>query len=169
MNLATQTSDVDNEKTTSKSKSGLAIGIFAELPAGKNFAIQPAFLFSSLGGFDKDENFKVTAKFNYLMFPLLAKINLKPVSIYAGPQLGYLLKAKAKVEFQGQSDEGDITKDFKRMDFFAVFGTGLKLGGGLSLGINYQAGLANIFKDKSEGGSYTNDNLQVNLAWRFLK
>ena len=169
LNFASQTSDVDDEKSTSKSRTGLAIGVFTELPAGKNFSIQPGLLYSSLGGHDEDQSIKVTTKFNYLMLPVLAKINLKAVNIYAGPQLGYLLNAKIKIDYNGENMEADATKEFKRMDFFAVFGAELNLSKSIALGANYQAGLANIFKDDEYGSSYTNNNMQVSLAWKFTK
>lgn len=167
LNLATQTADVDNEKSSSDIKPGLAVGAFVNLPAGKNFSVQPALLFSMLGGYEKDGEEKVTTTFNYIMLPVLAKLNLKGVSIYAGPQLGFLMSAKATYEYAGEKTKADIKDGFKSTDFMAVAGAEVPLGGGFALGANYQAGLSNIFKDGGADSKYHNSNIQIHLAWKF--
>jgi opacity protein-like surface antigen len=82
-------------------KLGYHLGVFAEIPLGKKFAIQPEVLWNQINsdtasGFkaiyqNLDENVK-NPQLNYLSVPLLLTYKpAKVLSLQAGPQFGILL------------------------------------------------------------------------------
>ncbi len=167
VNLASQSVHTYGGKSKSGIKPGLAIGAFAELPVSKKISVQQELLFSILSGSEQNGNEKFATKFTYFSMPVLAKLNFKNGSIYAGPQLGFLLSAKAKYKYNGGSENVDIKQGFEHVDFSGVFGTELKLGGTLSLNTCYQTGFINLCRDKNIYTGYRNNNVQVSLAYRF--
>ena len=100
-------------------------------------------------------------KINYFIVPALLKYNFKN-RIYAegGPQFG--LMRKAWVEFNSKTDNEDIkikqfnTDKINRIDAGLSLGTGYKLNpdSGMTIGIRYYMGLANVYK----GVSGSNNN-----------
>lgn len=169
LNLASQSAKADGEKDVSGIKPGLVAGVFVAIPAGKSFAIQPELLFSQLGSTDNDEEFdyKFSTTFNYLALPVLFKYVFKNGSLYAGPQAAFLLSAKAKVEFDGESEEGDIDDAFTDVDLSGVIGADFNLSKTLLLGARYQHGFSNLLKDPDEDSWYRNNDIQISLAYTF--
>ena len=106
---------------------------------------------------------------NYFLVPALLKYNFENrIYIEAGPQFG--LMYKSWVEFKSSVDNKDIkTKDYNkdkinRLDTGITIGTGYKLmpDSGMTVGIKYYYGFANVYK----GVSGTNNSslfLKVNI------
>lgn len=123
VNVATITGN--NGAGDSKSSlPGLNAGVFATFHVSESFGIQPELTWSTLGvkykGSLLGNSYSYKQVFNYLTLPVLAKYTIagSGFSLYAGPQLGYLLSAKRK--------SGDVSlsnKDgFNSTDFSAVTG-----------------------------------------------
>lgn len=112
---------------TFDSKSGFIGGITATIPVFGNFYVQPEVNFQQQGG-------KYTRQFivgdivynavqldmNYLNIPVLLKYRIAPtnLSIYIGPQVGFKLSAKEKLN-DGNSFDFQNTKN---TDFSGVYG-----------------------------------------------
>src|ERR1700749_475310 len=101
LNLVTLTGAVED----ASAKVGFNAGGFAEIKLSEKFAIQPELLFSTQGykyketGSDADYSYEEKLNLGYLNIPVMAKFYVaQKFSIEAGPQLGILLSAKAKVE-----------------------------------------------------------------------
>ena len=106
---------------------------------------------------------------NYFVVPALLKYNFENrIYIEAGPQFG--LMYKSWVAFESSVDNKDInTKDYNkdkinRLDTGITFGTGYKLmpDSGMTIGIKYYYGFANVYK----GVSGTNNSslfLKMNI------
>lgn len=97
-------------------KLGFAGGGFLAIPIGKLFGIQPELMFSQKGfqssGDILGSNYNVTRTSSYLDIPLL--FAFKPsefLSLFAGPQLSYLLRQKNTFKNGTTSVEQEIAFD----------------------------------------------------------
>lgn len=148
-------------------KLGFIAGAFAEMPLSGSFSVQPELLYAQKGGRidesfvedDLDGDFRSDFKLNYLELPVLVKYSvptgsrIRP-SVYAGPYAAYSVKRSIDIDVEG--DEGDLglsldaDDTFKRLDYGAVFGVdfGYRLARrAATIGVRYDLGLANVFKD----------------------
>ncbi len=154
------------------------IGVTAEIEMSDTFSIQPELLYSGQGFTDSDEfevsdgsgNFDVfdadiTAKVDYLNLPIMLKYYVSDgLSLEAGPQIGFLLSAKAKVEAEGESETEDID-DLKSTDFAFNLGAGYKLDSGLNFGLRYSMGLTDVPDGDSDG--FKHSVLQLSVGYNF--
>jgi len=117
----------------------------------------------------QEEQGTYSQKINYFVVPALLKYNFKNrIYLEAGPQFG--LMYKAWVEFNSEEDNRDIKiKDYNkdqinRLDAGVTIGTGYRLmaDSGMTIGIKYYYGFANVYK----GVSGTNNSslfLKMNI------
>jgi hypothetical protein len=169
INFATITGD-DTQGV--KGRTSLHVGAVSEFVISDKFSIQPELLYSAQGAKYEDEVFKETIKLDYLNLPIMAKFYVADgFSLEAGPQVGFLLSAKGKVEAGGESIEADIKELFKGIDFGFNFGVGYKLPSGINFGARYNLGLSNIIEPDSEFnvGDVKNQNgvIQLSLGYFF--
>ncbi|WP_343616398.1 porin family protein [Flavobacterium sp.] len=154
--------DVDNTKALI----GFHVGGFAEIKIIEKLAIQPELLFSAQGtrvdGFGGQDN---DLKLNYINIPVLAKYYItKQFTVEAGPQLGFLVSAKAEGE--------DVKDGFKSVDLGFNFGAGYNFTDNFSAGIRYTVGLSNVGDyDVDDIDEYydspKNSNLALFIAYKF--
>ena len=149
-----------NIESTSDAKLGFAGGIFAEFPLNDFISIQPEVLYMQKNskesddffdtGFDDFDDFddeSASTNLSYIDVPLLLKLNvpldgnIQPY-IAAGPFVGYLLDAKAKVE----GDEEDLKEFMKDINYGVIFAAGINFGK-IGVEFRYDMGLANIFDE----------------------
>ena len=116
-----------------------------------------------------EENGNYSQVLNYFIVPALLKYNFKNrMYIEAGPQFG--LMYKSWVEFESDLDNKHIkTKDYNkdkinRLDTGITFGTGYKLipDTGMTIGIKYYYGFANVYKGVS-GSNNSSLFLKLNV------
>ncbi|MFY7840380.1 MAG: porin family protein [Lacibacter sp.] len=137
---------IDGKGFDEQYKLGYHLGVFAEIPLGKKFGIQPEILWNQINsdtasGFNAiyanlDENVK-DPQLNYLSIPLL--LSYKPskfLSLQAGPQYGILLNKNKTFIDNGK-------EAFKNGDFSLLLGAQLNI---LSVRVygRYAIGLNNI-------------------------
>lgn len=130
----------------SENKVGFNTGVFAQYKFAK-FAVQPEVLFSMQGAkFDGGKS-----ELNYINIPVMAQYYIIPgLAVEAGPQLGFLISAKDKVDGEDFSD----VKDFMNSTDFAInFGASYELPV-LPVGVfaRYSLGLSDIAKEGSDPG-----------------
>ena len=151
----------DNEVRTS-----FHIGAVAEIKISEKFSIQPEVLYSAQGVTNDQDNVDVTLKLDYLNIPVMAKYYVaKGFSLEAGPQLGFLLSAKAKGESGDESSELDIKDELESIDFGLNFGAGYKLDNGLNFSARYNLGLSNISEDSDS--AVKNSVFQISVGYFF--
>jgi len=188
INIASVTADIDS----AKSKVAFHIGGIAEIPISADFFLQPELLFSSQG-YKVDNG---TGTLNYINLPVIGKYYVNDeFSIEAGPQIGYLLSAKIKVDdidlgggntetpttgtlgkssnskassssVASSAAESDIKDFFNSTDISFAIGAGYKLENGINLSARYNIGLSNISKDKSD--SIKNSVFMVSVGYFFF-
>lgn len=134
-------SDVDDNKA----KLGFYLGGLLEYAIQSNISIQPELLYSAQGyGVELQGD---DAKFNqsFLLIPVTGKyIFGSGVFLETGPQLGFLLSAKRKID-----GEKDNVKDlYKKASFSWNFGLGYNnLAPNLGANVRFNLGLSRIDED----------------------
>ena len=140
---------------------GFYAGLYATLPIGPGFAIEPGISYSEKGTVLRGTlpfpaldflNAQVTgtARLAYLDVPVLAKVFITPgFYLYAGPQASFLVSGKARVEagalgFTAYKQDFDISDQLRKVDFAAVAGLGYQFENGLGLSVGYDYGLTSL-------------------------
>ena len=147
-------------------KVGLNLGLFAKLPVGPAFSIQPELLYSSKGSKLKYDNFiqgegEYRFNLNYLELPVLGVINIgKNFNIHAGPYVAFLTSSNIK----DMDDDGTIqgvkeidVDNFNRFDYGLAAGIGVDVNGFIA-GARYNYGLNEVGKSGNLTGELTDDS-----------
>ncbi len=156
----------DADDLNTDTKIGFNVGGLVNVPISTNFSFQPELLFSAEGAKVSEGEDRVNFNLNYVNIPLLAQFN-SASGFYAeaGPQIGFLVSAKADYKINGVSTDEDIKDDLKSTNFSVAIGAGYKLASGLGFGARYNFGLSNISDDNDSdlkvGG------FQVGLSYTF--
>ena len=147
LNISNYTGDIEGNS----SKTGLALGVFAEIKVSDKFSVQPEVLYSVLGA--KSDLAKINA--SYLNIPVMAKYYVaEGFNLQAGPQFGFVAG-------------GDAIKDsLKSFDYGLGIGAGYELESGLFFDARYNLGLADL-NDTAFDAKITTNSFNVGLGYRF--
>lgn len=158
-------------------KVGFHVGGFAEIKVSDKFSVQPELLYSTQGAkFDESvDGVDIESKLNlsYLNIPVMAKFYVaEKFSLEAGPQIGFLLSAKAKGEGTENgitiSAEQDVKDSFESIDFGLNFGAGYDFTENLSAGVRYNLGLSNIAKtEEGDDSKIQNSVFSLSIGYKF--
>lgn len=128
---------------------GFHAGVFAQIPAGDFFAIQPELLYTTKGAsanynlaFFQGRN---TFRLSYAELPILATFKVgRSVELQAGPYAAYLLSANMNSEGTfGTGSQRLNTDDFNKFDVGLAGGLNVYFGKAF-LGLRYGQGLNRI-------------------------
>lgn len=161
LNIAGLTGD---DAPDSKSKIGFNVGGFVEVPVAESFAVKPELVFSTQGAkSENDDDSKLNL--SYLNIPVLGKYTTSS-GFYGetGPQLGFLVGAKAK------SDDGDadVKEFYKTTDFAWAFGVGYEMAeSGFGVNLRYNLGLSSIADDGDADVKIKNSVFQIGVTKTF--
>ncbi|UYZ62385.1 porin family protein [Hymenobacter weizhouensis] len=153
-----------NGAVTKEMRTGFHAGLYATLPLGPRFAIEPGVLYSEKGvvlngripleQFDfLNARVTATARMAYLDVPLLAKAYLtEGLYLYGGPQASFLLSGNARVQagalgFAALNRDFDVKNQFRPVDFALTGGLGYQFQNGLGLSAGYDYGLSSLDKN----------------------
>ncbi|HZW76960.1 MAG TPA: porin family protein [Flavobacteriaceae bacterium] len=125
-----------------------------------------------------ESNFEMKMKLNYINIPIMAKYYVaEGFSLVAGPQLGFLMSAKADADVsvkgniggmtieESSSETVDIKDQFSGFDLSFGVGAAYRLDMGVFFGARYNLGLTNISKENDE--SSKNGVIQVSVGYSF--
>jgi len=145
------------------------IGAVLEIPISDKFAFQPELLYSAQGSQTEDLGFDVKTNLSYINLPLMFKYYVASgLSIEAGPQVGFLVSAKGKIEANDFDEEVDIDEFFTGIDLGANFGIGYQLDMGLFFQGRYNLGLSNINdEDFADEFKIKNSVIQFSVGYKF--
>lgn len=140
---------------------GFVGGVAFPVTFDKWFTIQPELLYIEKGGAFSSGIFgdRTQQTLKYLEIPVLARINLGPLYVNAGPSVSFNLEGNDK---PADPSFTDGTSSFRQTDFGVQFGGGLALAAGvgkLTLDARYGLGLTNVNKTTREDTR--------NRAWAF--
>lgn len=174
LNLSSLSGDTDGLDL--KSKFGFHAGGFVEIKFSEKFAIQPEVLYSTQGTRFDDmevEGYKTKTCFNfdYINVPVMFKyFAVEKFFIEAGPQIGFLTSAKARVKVDQLNidNKEDIKENFESIDFGLNFGAGYEFTENIFASARYNLGLANIAKTEAGDDSKVHNGVfSVSVGYKF--
>ncbi|OWP64283.1 hypothetical protein CDA63_04390 [Hymenobacter amundsenii] len=182
VNSVMDLADYTNGAVTKSTKPGFYAGLYATLPLGPRFAIEPGIGYSEKGTVLTGRvplkqfdflNAKVTAtgRLAYLDIPVLAKAYLTDgLYVYAGPQASVLLSGKARVQasafgFSAFKQDFDVKDQLRTVDFAVVGGLGYQFQNGFGLSAGYDYGLSSL--DKNNNFDAQNRVIKASLNYSF--
>ncbi|MFD1470589.1 porin family protein [Hymenobacter caeli] len=156
-----------------KNKFGFNGGFVANFGVNDVFSIQPELLYSMKGtkvterSLGSGPDATITSTLHYIDVPVLAHINAGGLFFELGPQIGFLVAAKQKSEYNGQSDTQDVKSSIKTVDFGYAAGLGYQMPAGPGVGLRYNGGFTNIDKDNNSNSALHNSAFQLYLTYMF--
>ncbi|MBF9142399.1 porin family protein [Hymenobacter properus] len=142
---------------------GFHAGVFANIGLSNMVAFQPELLYSQKGS--KVANVTdYRTRFSYLDVPLAFHLNADGLFFEAGPQVGFLLAAKAET--------GNVAVDVKdatnSVDFGYLAGLGYQRKTGLGIGLRYNGGVTNLPKAVTVGNTTVQNRLRNSVFQLYL-
>ncbi len=188
LNLSTMMvkDDDDTYSDDFKLNPGFHAGVFAELPFGEVFSLEPGLLITTKGYRIEEDILDMTMKMNvnpmYIELPVNGKFafDLGGVKLFltAGPYVGYGIAGKWKMEMTNESGNKETTEedilwgsdeaedDFKNLDYGVTAGAGIEFSG-VIIGFNYGYGLANISPHNDHGFIANNRVMGISAGYKF--
>lgn len=141
-----------------RSKAGVYFGGFASLDLTARLSAKAEMFYSVQGARWDDDNEKTMM--NYVQVPVLVKYTIAS-GFYAeaGPQVGFLLKAKDNDE----GDEYSIKEFVKKNDVSLVIGAGYDINKRVGVSVRYNAGLVKFY------GEEKNSVFQAGVTYTFAR
>lgn len=166
--LANYKMKFDGDDQSGDSKAGFTAGIFVNLPAGKNFIIQPGINWVGKGTKDEEDGHKASLTASSIEIPVnfLYKSN-GGFFIGAGPSASFAVSGKAKFDdvsadlHFGNSDDDDL----KGFDFGANVVTGYQSPGGFLVAANFNQGLSNLVPGEAGNNSIKSHYFGIRLGY----
>lgn len=159
--------DANGLDESRKLKVGVAGGALVNIPFSDMFSFQPELLYSSEGNLQKENDAKLTIALSYLNIPLMVQLNTSSgFYVETGPQIGFLLSAKAKADDGTNETEDDIKDDLKSVGFSWAFGAGYKTQSGFGFGARYNLGLSTL-DDSDDPDKLTSNGFHVGIFYMF--
>ena len=174
--------DLSNGFVTTKSKTGISIGGYVNIPVTDKISFEPGLQYAQKG-YTMQGDLKIDAlKFlgvnasakveaHYIDIPLVLKAELaKGLSIYAGPQVSYLVKNNLHLNagvlgISLYNDRLDITDNFNRVDMGLAGGIGYKFDNGFNIKAGYAYGLSKL--DKNDNFKAYNRVAKISVGFSF--
>lgn len=142
---------------------GYNFGLLGHIHIGNQFAIQPEIVYSAQGA--QHTTSSVTTKYNldYINVPILFQYMWdNGFRIEAGPQIGFLVSAKSKIN----DVSTDNKENMETVELAASFGASyIHPPTGLGIDARYNVGLTNI--NKTNDIKSTNQGLQLGVFYLF--
>jgi Outer membrane protein beta-barrel domain len=144
-------------------KVGFNVGLLGHIHLAKQLAFQPELVYSAQGAKFKTLGTETKLNLDYINVPMLIQYMFdNGFRLQAGPQVGFLVSAKAKVG----DTKIDVKDDLKTVDFGIGAGVGyVDPKSGFGIDARYNLGLSNI-NENSTVKSY-NRGLQVGVFYLF--
>jgi hypothetical protein len=172
VNLATQNNsggDAGDEDFTIVP--ALVAGVFTTFRIAPGLEFQPEALYSVKGARVEESGFSATLLIDYLEVPLLARVSRRGSGrtgfyVAGGPYVGFQVRARARTDFNGSTEELDVSDQVERMDFGASIGGGVEFGR-LVFDGRYVLGLRDVDKERTDGVKVTNRSIAITAGFRF--
>ena len=157
-------SNISGDNLYDGMKPAMHVGALAEITVSDSFSIQPELLYSMQGSQDSDDS-NLKNNNHYITLPVMVKYFInETISIDAGPQVGYLVFAKASNGWQEWLDNKDQLNTF---DYGFNIGASYEMDNGMNINIRYNYNFANIYKSNDLDLKANNTVIQISLGYKF--
>ena len=163
------TNFVGDDAENSDMKLGFNVGGYANIRFSEQLAFQPELLFSMQGDKNEEtifgEEITTTNTLSYINVPLMMKwYAYDGLNFEFGPQVGFNVGAKGKVEGLDGSIESDW-EDNATVDFGVNIGAGYEMANGLNFGLRYGRGLTSVSDaEDADGDKFKIYNSVISLG-----
>jgi hypothetical protein len=173
LNFSTVTLKTNGISSDPETPVGVHFGVFYEIPLKRNFALQPALLFSAKGSNYKIDTVEFSLSPIYIEVPVNAVYSFGSdvfkISLYAGPYFavgmgGY--KIISGGELKSITYGSGVTKDLKIFDAGLNFGAGINIKG-LLVSAQYGIGLTNVSSVKTNVSEMKNKVIGISISSLF--
>ena len=134
------------DATPYNTRFGFQAGVFANIGLAELIAFQPELLYSQKGG-SVNNTADTGFRLNYIDVPLALHVNTGGLFFEAGPQVGFLVAAKA----ESGSIAVNFKDNYKTVDIGYLAGLGYQLKQGLGIGLRYNGEFTNFPKPLVSG------------------
>lgn len=166
---------------TATNRTGFFAGGYATVPVSGNFSVEPGVYYSQKGyalqgSFNvKGAEFlsagaKAQLNTTYIDLPVLAKVSVNGLQVFAGPQASYLAGAKlhttaGALGFNFVNSTTDAKNQFNQWDFALTGGVGYEFANGFNVNAAYDYGLSKV--DNGQNMNAYNRVVKVGFGFRF--
>jgi len=163
LNLASIHISPSQDGTSFKMTPNFHVGGLVSIPLASSFSLQPEVVYSGQGTKVTSPDESGTYNLGFINVPVLLKYKTAS-GFFAelGPQLGFLLSAKAK----SGGTSVDVKDSFKSTDFSGVLGIGYMSPLNIGADVRYNLGLTNLAKSSGDG-SAKNGVIQIGVFYLF--
>ena len=165
----------DSESESFDSKLGFTVGMVVNLPAGRNFAVQPCLYWTQKGMKEKQSDIGTTYKMslinNYVEIPVNFLYTRNGFFGGAGPSIGFGIKGKWKYQLDDEKETesvnfgNDDEDDMKGLDIGANILAGYKFPSGFLVMLNFNQGLSNLVPGETEGAKLKSHYFGIRIGY----
>jgi len=166
INVATQVTTGEGENVNTESLVGFHAGGYCHYFIIDQVAVQLELLFSQKGANWNDLDFSGKDRLCYIDIPLLFRFQpLEFLNVHAGPQFGFLMKAK---QIPDDGEKIDIMDYYNSTDIGLVIGAEGNLPMKLNVTLRYILGLNVVTTESGYIDGWKNKVFQVSIGYRLL-
>jgi hypothetical protein len=170
INIAEASFDSDADSPDTSARIGIVSGGFVTIPLVSWLELQPEALYSQKGAGFNEEGIDSSVRLDYVEFPILARVSRRGSGlqyyIAGGPSFAVRVRARARADFSGATEEIDISDEVETTDFGVAFGGGIELGR-LVVDARYTFGLKDVDKDDTDAVRVANRAFSFTAGVRF--
>ena len=165
MNLSSQKVVGEGTNVNTKTLAGFHIGGYCNYFILEPLGIQAELLVSQKGSKWSDPYFSGKDRLCYIDIPILIRYQaLEFLNVHAGPQFGFLMKAK---QIPDDGDKMDAKEYYKGTDIGLAFGVQGNLPHNVNVTLRYILGLSNITTEVEYWEGWKNNVFQISVGYRF--
>lgn len=152
---------------------GFQGGIYAELPIGNGLMFLPEVMYAQKGAKLKEtvagNTGELDTRIAYLDVPVLLGYNATPaLTIFAGPQVSFLLSQKTSIKTNGEEQlSTSSTDNFSKSLVGGAVGLNYKLTPNVNIGGRYSRDFQKTFEDAAEQSKARNQGFALSLGYTF--
>ena len=166
VNFSTFDLQTKNSYSDLKTKGGINLGLFFDVPITRRFSFQPKLLFSAKGTDFKIDTMQYSLSPVYIEVPLNIGFRLGNISLFAGP---YFACGIGGLKMDSGGNLKDISfgwgqyKDMRQLDVGLNFGLGINIRG-ILISAQYGLGLANIAPNATVFSEMKNRTIGISIC-----
>lgn len=130
-------------------KESLYLNVKAMYSAQGNTSIQELADLSVIDPSDpsfESSDVKIRTKLNYIQVPVTIEYRIGRFGFELGPQVGFNVEAKSTIDYESGKQDVDIANE-QSIVFGATLGVNAYVNDKLYIGLNYDRGLSNLYRD----------------------
>ncbi|RZL12568.1 MAG: PorT family protein [Hymenobacter sp.] len=146
-----------DDSLATSSRLGYQVGLFYQVQLTQRFSLVPEVQFSgervqvSSAEAAASPQTAYQLRFSYLNVPVLARVELAPLYVEAGPQVSWLVGGRGEGAYTAGSNvvgriDQALTERYRRFDAGLCVGVGVKLPANLGLNLRLYQGLVNMVR-----------------------